>query len=129
MSAQRLCPECGLKVEAVERGHLYRSECAGCGWEEWGTFFPSDEVGLIINEKLRVLIQWRDGRVTPEQLVAARKLVPALDESLHRLLSESRRSSAYDAGLFPTAVARELQAKAPTHGLEVTLVPATTEGC
>ena len=41
------CPECGGAIEVEQQGHLERIFCRACGWEQWATVYPADEVPLI----------------------------------------------------------------------------------
>lgn len=118
------CPACGSGGITAERsGHLELLRCSHCGWEARSTVFPGEEVPAIGRfEPVRVRLRWHEGRATSSEIVAARKVIPALaDEPLSRLLDGAKGSAEYDLGVYPKSTAIELQERAKQYGLVVLL--------
>jgi hypothetical protein len=118
------CPACGSDGVTSERsGHLELLKCRHCGWELCSTVFPNEEIPAIgQSELVRARIRWHGGRATSSEIVAARKVIPALASApLSRLLEGTRGSAEYDLGVYSRSTAIELQERAKQYGLVVLL--------
>lgn len=115
------CPRCGAVVKVDRRGHLEVGRCLQCHWEGAGTYFPSQEgLRLVEHRIVRARLEWHNGQVTAKQVLAAKKIVHALDDKpLDVMMKECADSATYDLGTFLEPVARNLKEKAARLGLQI----------
>jgi hypothetical protein len=129
MNDKPKCQNCGGELAIEWNGHLETARCVVCNSELFATVYPGDEVSMIAPQPLGVRLHWRDGRMTPAEVIEVRKLIPAFREvPLSTLLADLSNSTTCDLGTFNRPAAVKLQAEAHALGLVVTLIPAPPAG-
>ena len=123
------CPRCSsTKLDQSLSGHLQEILCSSCGWSQFATIYPGDEVVEICDvERVRVIIEWSSGRANANELKVARRLFDRLAKMPLGVLAKSVRDTRrVDVGVFPRPIAERLLEQAAADGLTLILSDATT---
>jgi hypothetical protein len=122
MNQQTKCPKCGCRIAVENTGDLEHLRCTNCSWELVSTIYRN--VDVAVPELFRATLRWNDGRVSVREAMAAKQLIPELNDiSIAWLLQRFRESATADLGIMRRPAALELQMKAKQQGLSVILEP------
>ena len=121
-SSTIVCPTCGHKVQRTVQGHAEHLKCDSCGWSQDALIIPGDEVALIPDhsDRVEVFIEWANGRATPKEVMAARRVIASLSQQkVPEVLEAAQRVTRFSLGLHPLPGAIELQERAKLHGVRL----------
>lgn len=125
------CPDCAIPLEPCPSASDPDARvCPRCGLDRLAVIMLTIAQGGMVwdHREASLVLRWKDGSPAPTELVAVKKLIPALRRIPHSQLALGLGSSgSWDVGTFPCVDARALFVRARELGLtpELSYLPET----
>jgi len=124
-----LCDSCGGRMSLLNDFNPFHCKCGACGHETYYLADPSPSMPSSADiESVEVIIQWKNGRASADEIIALRQFVPELrDRPMAKICAAVHAASEWPLGRHARFLARGIQADAAKVGLTVVIKAVKVE--